>query len=94
MAQGDAADARGELVVDAAPADDEVDGHGVAAFELRWLPGDDGPARGRAGEEVEVWWNDEPLGSFDLLEDPVAGLADYCRFGDVRRLWAGAVQVA
>lgn len=70
----------------------EVEGTGVAAFELRWLAGD-GPVHGEAGDEIEVLWNGDELGSFTLQEDPVVGLADYCRNGDVRRLWAGAIQV-
>ncbi len=71
-----------------------VEASGVEEAELRWLDGGEGPARGRPGDVLDVSWNGEALGSFTLEEDPLAGLVDYCRFGDVRRLWAGVVVVA
>ena len=72
----------------------EVEGFGVDAMQLRWLAGAAGPARGEEGQSLQVSWNGEDLGAFPLEEDPVLGLWDYCARGDVRRLWAGAVELS
>ncbi len=71
----------------------ELEAEGVTGVEARWLEDDPGPASGRAGDEVTVWYDGAELGSWTLEEDPTVALEDYCRRADVSRSWAGRLQI-
>ncbi len=66
---------------------------GVTALELRWLKGSPGPGRGKAGETIKVKLPGGAFASHTLKEDPTVALEEYCRTGDVTRLWAGRIKL-
>ena len=67
---------------------------GVSELQLRWLrDAAGGPGRGQAGDTLSVQLGAGPAVKHTLKEDPTVALEDYCRYGDVTRLWAGRVTV-
>ncbi|MBL7010667.1 MAG: hypothetical protein ISR82_05550 [Candidatus Marinimicrobia bacterium] len=68
-----------------------VETQGIKKFELRWMEGSPGPGQGKAGNTIEVVINGINLGFITLEKDARVTVEDYCRCGNLNRLWAGRI---
>ena len=67
---------------------------GISELKIRWQEASTtGAGKGRAGDKLTVQVGGKSKGPFTLEEHATLALEEYCRSGDISRLWAGEVVV-
>ena len=67
---------------------------GVAEVKIKWkAAAATGAGEGKAGDQLSVDVGGKTRGPFTLEEHPTLAVEEYCRYGDISRLWAGQVVV-
>ncbi len=67
---------------------------GIAELKIKWrAAAATGPGEGKVGDKLSVELGGKTLGPFTLQEHPTLAVEEYCRYGDISRLWAGQVVI-